>query len=128
MGRWCEFYTDDLLPQTRAMVKRTSAKLDSFGLFLPSRMGASVAPELIQKGLRMENPSDDLQVAGGGPTTDDQQKKQQLSEERDAALDQTTTDGKTAATPSDNPTVEEDEEEDEDEYEEEEYYDDEDIE
>merc|ERR1712232_129147 len=38
--RWCEFYSEELLPQSKAMVKKTSAKLDAYGLFLPSRMGA----------------------------------------------------------------------------------------
>mmetsp|Transcript_5861 Transcript_5861/g.8035 ORF Transcript_5861/g.8035 Transcript_5861/m.8035 type:complete len:631 (-) Transcript_5861:53-1945(-) len=50
--RWCEFYSEELLPQTKSMVKRTSAKLDAYGLFLPSRMGASVSPELLKKGLQ----------------------------------------------------------------------------
>jgi len=58
--KWCEFYRDELLPHTRAMVKKTSEKLDAYGLFLPSRMGASVAPEILQKGLRaMELSSSD---------------------------------------------------------------------
>eukprot|EP00978_Attheya_sp_CCMP212_P015470 scaffold39928_cov45-Attheya_sp.AAC.2 len=49
LQKWCEFYSDELLPQTKSMVKKTSAKLDAYGLFLPSRMGASVSPELLQK-------------------------------------------------------------------------------
>jgi hypothetical protein len=52
LQKWCEFYSDELLPQTKSMVKKTSAKLDAYGLFLPSRMGASVSPELLQKGLK----------------------------------------------------------------------------
>jgi hypothetical protein len=54
--KWCEFYRDELLPQTRAMVKKTSSKLDAYGLYLPSRMGTSVSPELLQKGLSLEQP------------------------------------------------------------------------
>ena len=50
--RWCEFYSEDLLPQTKSMVKKTAAKLDAYGLFLPSRMGASVPQEVLQKGLK----------------------------------------------------------------------------
>lgn len=49
--KWCEFYSEELLPKTKAMVKSTSPMLDSYGLFLPSRMGASVSPDLLQKGL-----------------------------------------------------------------------------
>lgn len=52
--KWCEFYSEELLPQTRAMVKRTTPKLDAFGLFLPSRMGASLSPDLLQKGLKLD--------------------------------------------------------------------------
>jgi len=50
--KWCEFYSDELLPQTKSMVKSTSPTLDAYGLFLPSRMGASVSQDLLQKGLK----------------------------------------------------------------------------
>jgi hypothetical protein len=53
LKKWCLFYKDELVPQTRAMVKRTSPKLDAYGLFLPSRMGASVARDLLEKGLSL---------------------------------------------------------------------------
>ena len=52
--RWCEFYSEDLLPKTRSMVKKTTPKLDAFGLFLPSRMGATVSQDTLQKGLKLE--------------------------------------------------------------------------
>ena len=48
---WCQFYCEELLPQTKAMVKRTSPKLDAFGLFLPTRMSASVSQEVLKTGL-----------------------------------------------------------------------------
>lgn len=54
--KWAEFYKDELLPQTRAMVKKTSSKLDAYGLFLPSRMGTSVSPELLQKAMNLVQP------------------------------------------------------------------------
>jgi hypothetical protein len=50
--RWCEFYSQELLPQTRTMVKKTSPMLDAYGLYLPSRMGTIVPPELLQIGLK----------------------------------------------------------------------------
>jgi hypothetical protein len=56
--RWCEFYGEDLLPQTRSMVKKTTPKLDAYGLFLPSRMGALVSQDLLQKGLKLEESED----------------------------------------------------------------------
>lgn len=51
--RWCEFYSEELLPQTKSMVKKTAAKLDAYGLFLPSRMGASISQEVLLKGLKL---------------------------------------------------------------------------
>ena len=55
---WCEFYSEELMPQTRAMVKKTTPKLDAFGLFLPSRMGATVSPDLLQKGMKLDEIDD----------------------------------------------------------------------
>lgn len=55
--KWCEFYNDELQPQTRAMVKKTAPKLDAFGLFLPSRMGPRLAEDLLQKGLKLDETS-----------------------------------------------------------------------
>ena len=52
---WCEFYANDLLPETKGMVKNTSPTLDKYGLFLPSRMGASVPQDLLQMGLRSDS-------------------------------------------------------------------------
>eukprot|EP00560_Eucampia_antarctica_P008126 CAMPEP_0197826046 /NCGR_PEP_ID=MMETSP1437-20131217/3053_1 /TAXON_ID=49252 ORGANISM="Eucampia antarctica, Strain CCMP1452" /NCGR_SAMPLE_ID=MMETSP1437 /ASSEMBLY_ACC=CAM_ASM_001096 /LENGTH=639 /DNA_ID=CAMNT_0043426301 /DNA_START=92 /DNA_END=2011 /DNA_ORIENTATION=+ len=49
--KWCQFYSEELLPKTKTMMKRTSPKLDAFGLFLPSRIGASVSQDLLEKGL-----------------------------------------------------------------------------
>jgi len=54
MKKWCEFYSEELLPKTKAMIRSTSPILDAYGLFLPSRMGASVSPDLLQKGMKAE--------------------------------------------------------------------------
>ena len=51
--RWCEFYAEELLPKTKILVKRTSKKLDRYGLFLPSRMSATVRPEVLERGLTL---------------------------------------------------------------------------
>jgi len=53
--KWCEFYSDDLFPQTKAMMKSTSPTLDAYGLFLPSRMGTTVSQDLLQKGLQRDD-------------------------------------------------------------------------
>jgi hypothetical protein len=49
---WCQFYCEDLLPQTKATVKKASPTLDAFGLFLPTRMSASVSKEVLNLGLQ----------------------------------------------------------------------------
>jgi len=49
---WCEFYAQDLLPQTKAMMKSTTPTLDAYGLFLPSRIGTTISQELLQNGLK----------------------------------------------------------------------------
>jgi hypothetical protein len=71
--KWCEFYKQSLLPQTKMMIKKTSSKLDAYGLFLPSRMGTSVSPEMLQKGLDLQVATEPAQdaVKGGeeGETT-----------------------------------------------------------
>jgi hypothetical protein len=54
LKKWFEFYSQELQPRTRAMVKKTSPKLDAYGLFLPSRMGTSVSPEVLQRGLHLD--------------------------------------------------------------------------
>lgn len=62
---WCKFYSEGLLPQTRTMVQKTTPKLDAFGLFLPSRMGAFVSPDLLRKGIKLEEKdNDDIQKEG----------------------------------------------------------------
>jgi ANTH domain len=51
--KWCEFYSETLLPQTRGLVKKLSPKLDAYGLFLPARMGTTVSSDLIEKGMQL---------------------------------------------------------------------------
>lgn len=53
--KWCEFYSSELLVQSKGMVKRVSPTLDAYGMYLPSRMGTSVSPDLLQKGMKMDS-------------------------------------------------------------------------
>ena len=57
--KWCEFYSDELLPQAKSMVKSSAPMLDVYGLYLPSRMGASVSQDLLKKGLQGSGDADD---------------------------------------------------------------------
>ena len=51
--QWCEFYSDELLPETKKFCKKVTNKLDTYGLYLPSRMSSSLSPELLEKGLKL---------------------------------------------------------------------------
>lgn len=69
LKKWCQLYSEELLPQTRAMVKKTAPKLDPFGLYLPSRMPATVRPELLEIGLALDESSKTTASAGADTTT-----------------------------------------------------------
>lgn len=51
--KWCEFYSDELLPETKKFCKKVTGKLDAYGLYLPSRMSATLSPELLEKGMKL---------------------------------------------------------------------------
>jgi hypothetical protein len=133
--KWCEFYSESLLPQTKSMVKKTSGKLDAYGLFLPSRMGTSVSRELLSKGLSLDT------EAGMESIAEDEDEAEAEAEEESAAKEISNKTGTSAndvqedgqpdneengaAAASGGAPDDEEDVEDEYEYEEEEYYDDE---
>ncbi|KAL3919627.1 MAG: hypothetical protein SGILL_003663 [Bacillariaceae sp.] len=126
--QWCEFYSEELAPQTRAMVKKTAPKLDAFQLYLPSRTSVTVSPDLIQKGLKL----DEAEGASGDEGGDDAEEEEESKEgggdspegTKDAAADEPKKEEAGAGEEED--AVDDEEELDEYEYEEdEEYYDDE---
>ena len=51
LRKWCEFYSEELLPQTKAMLKASAPKLDEYGLYLSTRLGPVLPAPLLQKGL-----------------------------------------------------------------------------
>lgn len=144
--KWCELYKKQLLPQTKAHVKRLSSKLDAFGLFLPSRMGTSVSQELLEQGLNLEEeePVDDLEETEPKKGAEQAEEAEEDEEEMDGEEDEDDEGARSPKTrkPSSKATeMEEDEEDDaeedddakladddddEYEYEDEEYYDEED--
>ena len=139
--KWCEFYAEQLLPQTKSMVKKTSSRLDAYGLFLPSRMGTSVSRELLNKGLNldteagMESLAEDDEEEGEAveeaskPTKKSKSKDAEEPQEEEPAEDEDEEAAEESEAEKEEEDVaeedEEDEFEDEYEYEEEEYYDDE---
>lgn len=120
--QWCEFYSEELSPQTRAMVKKTTPKLDAYGLFLPSRMGATVSQDILQKGLKLEGTAADSTTAKEEEAADGEEKTTEVTAEEDAEGDQEEAPAEESAPAEAKEGVEE---EDEYEYEEDEYYDDE---
>jgi hypothetical protein len=120
LKKWCEFYSEDLLPKTKALVKSASPTLDAYGLFLPSRMGASVSQDLLQKGLKVESVETEEKIEEEDVSTS----SNSVEEEEDIESDE-----KEAEEPVEPEANEEEEEKEFDEYDEyeydEEYYDEE---
>jgi hypothetical protein len=114
--QWCEFYGDELAPQTRSMVKKTTPKLDAFGLFLPSRTGASVSQDILQRGLKLEGTTAEPTEGTHG---DDEAEVEAPKLGEEAMGEPAEVEDPTAI--EEEPVAEEEEEY---EYEEEEYYDD----
>jgi ANTH domain len=87
--KWCEFYSESLLPQTRALVKKLSPKLDAYGLFLPARMGTTVSSDLIEKGLLLDSPDSDEEMhvsSGKEAETDDVDNQSDSSKQKGEEL------------------------------------------
>lgn len=146
LKKWCEFYKNELLPKTRAMVKRTSPKLDAYGMFLPSRMGTTVSNELLEKGLHLQGDASAAVKVSSSPEVEDvaEEKEEDSVEVAPKDEDQGSSpiadaeeeveppakkgSSKHTAKVEEEEAIEDDAEaEDEYEYEEEEYYDDEDY-
>jgi len=86
---WCEFYSQELLPQTKAMIKNATPTLDAFGVFLPSRMATSVSQDLLQKGLTYVAPTNTshLEIASENEKRLQEEQGQGLLEEKERKED-----------------------------------------
>jgi ANTH domain len=131
LRKWCEFYKE-LVPQTKVMIKKSTPKLDAYGLFLPSRMGTSVAPDLLQKGLDLKDEKEDDDNENAEPESetapkdgDAQKDEDDDNDEEEEDEEEPPADKKTDDKKDKEAIEEEDDLEDEYEYEEEEYYEDE---
>lgn len=124
--KWCEFYSEQLLPQTKSMVKKTSSRLDAYGLFLPSRMGTSVSKELLSKGLNLDTEAGMESIAEDeeeeAETEDSKSPPQNSAPSAEEPRGEVTAEAEAA---EDEEADDDEEVEDDYEYEEEEYYDDE---
>lgn len=142
LKKWCAFYSEDLLPQTRAMVKKISPKLDAYGLFLPSRMGASVSRDLLEKGLNLEEaveeeeeeeesttpaePVESVEASGSDQAAAAAAEEEEVEKPRSSKVSAADSVEEDDESDAEDEAVEEEAEFDEEyEYEEEEYYDDE---
>lgn len=111
--KWCEFYSEELLPQTKGLMKRTTPELDAYGMFLPSRMGASVSGELLQKGLQGSDEEE------GAPIEEEKEAEAEEEKKEDALAD-----GKEEEAKDEDDALEDEDEYDAyDEYSYDEYYD-----
>ena len=75
--QWCEFYSEELLPDTKKFVKKTSSKLDAYGLYLPSRMSASLPQELLDRGLKLGG-----EGAANGDEEDEDENEEETKSDR----------------------------------------------
>lgn len=80
--QWCEFYSQELLPDTKKFVKKTSSKLDAYGLYLPSRISASLPQELLDRGLKLGG-----EGAENGEEEDDENEKETKSDKAEDKSD-----------------------------------------
>lgn len=127
LKKWCAFYKDDLQPQTRSMVKKTSPKLDAYGLFLPSRMGTTVSKEVLDRGLSLDASAVSSRPAVEEESAASEEGTATIDERGDVAVEEAEPEVAEARDePAEDEVVEEEAGVDEEyEYEEEEYYDDE---
>lgn len=99
--KWCEFYSDELLPETKNFCKRVTGKLDAYGLYLPSRMSATLSPELLEKGMKLGSGSSSMTVetrlGEEGDDKDDGTVDEELADDEKSSESTTVTDGGTSA-------------------------------
>lgn len=62
--QWCEFYSEELLPDTKKFCKKVTGKLDAYGLYLPSRISANLSQEMLEKGLRLDGDAEAMEDDG----------------------------------------------------------------
>lgn len=85
--QWCEFYAEELLPDTKKFVKKTSSKLDAYGLYLPSRMSASVPQELLERGLKLGSVEETKEEQEGEELAENVEVKEKKEPENVGKLD-----------------------------------------
>ncbi len=126
LKKWCSFYSKELLPQTKSMVKKTSPKLDAFGLFLPSRMGTTVAPDILEKGMNLDEESvNEESEAVEAKEASKSKEEEETKAEQEAEAKPAVREEKSISSSEDEAVEEEEAMGDEYEYDDEDYYDDE---
>ena len=124
--QWCEFYSEELLPDTKQFVKKTSSKLDVYGLYLPSRMSATLPQELLERGLKLGNGGEESKEQGEEETKESLQESVEV--EKDEKSDDTEAGDVSLAMSNAGASIDDDgDDEEEEEYDDEydEYYDEE---
>lgn len=119
--QWCQFYSEELCVETKVLLKKTTPILDTYGLFLPSRIGANLSQELLQKGLKGKS-TESKEALNTNQTEANPEKNQeskQYIDDEDGETEQSN--GDQNAVDENNVKEEEDEYDEYDEYEYEEY-------
>lgn len=75
--QWCEFYSEELLPDTKKFCKKVTGKLDAYGLYLPSRLSANLSQELLEKGLKLGSSAREKEEEGEDVDVPDEQSEEE---------------------------------------------------
>jgi len=128
LKEWADFYENELLPQTRELLKVTAAKLDRYSIFIPTRISGGVSKEVIDK----------VRAGGSMPAVEpaEEEKEAEVVEDKEEEVAEEEKEEEGGEEVSSSDVVEEDSKDDdndstegdvEDEYEEYEQYEDEDY-
>ncbi|KAL9183501.1 hypothetical protein ACHAXT_004357 [Thalassiosira profunda] len=124
--QWCEFYGEELLPETKKFCKKVTNKLDAYGLYLPSRIGASLSPELLEKGLNLGVRQSGENDGGDEEKQEEEEGEEQSGEgsEEEAEVERADAESASIGMSATSPAQDDDFEDEYDEYEYEDEYDD----
>eukprot|EP00584_Thalassiosira_punctigera_P001908 CAMPEP_0172544404 /NCGR_PEP_ID=MMETSP1067-20121228/14568_1 /TAXON_ID=265564 ORGANISM="Thalassiosira punctigera, Strain Tpunct2005C2" /NCGR_SAMPLE_ID=MMETSP1067 /ASSEMBLY_ACC=CAM_ASM_000444 /LENGTH=619 /DNA_ID=CAMNT_0013330963 /DNA_START=53 /DNA_END=1912 /DNA_ORIENTATION=+ len=122
--QWCEFYSEELMPDTKKFCKKVTGKLDAYGLYLPSRISANLSQELLEKGLKLGSDGGDKEEEerDDGEAEEPSEEEEEKSEEKkDAEVEKVDDADASIAMSADTSASTQDEEDLYDEYEYDEY-------
>jgi len=83
ISKWCEFYSQELMKQTRMTMKTCTPTLDRWSLFLPSRIEKKLDPDLLEIGLKFADEEDDDEEVVEDDKDEDGEEEKEEDEKED---------------------------------------------